>query len=257
VEDYPPGYPRFTALVSAHGPYFVCRRFNKLRARLLLLKQDRLALLEQKLEEIDRKEACPLFLGKSRGTGNPDRETLLLEIESHLADYDQFTEKTSRTLSSSPARPRDVKSLQNWVEGTGCIAREESAYLMHYEELMTLGPKGDSAIQQLEAWVEDKCIACWRGFRKSQHNDASNDPNVYIYSGPLIQRTARGLLLSLITVLLIMPIVICNIINTSLTRIVVAVLSIILYLLVLSGLTNSGTMELILAGATSVLLSTN
>lgn len=87
VEDYRPGYPRFTALLSAHEPYFLCRRFSKLRARLLLLKQDRLSMLEQRLERVDHEEISPLFLGRSRGDGNMERISVLSDIESRLADY--------------------------------------------------------------------------------------------------------------------------------------------------------------------------
>jgi hypothetical protein len=87
VEDYRPGYPRFTALLSAYDPYFLCRRFSKLRARLLLLKQDRLSVLEQKLEQVDHEETSPLFLGKSRCDRNSERISLLSDIESCLANY--------------------------------------------------------------------------------------------------------------------------------------------------------------------------
>lgn len=87
VEDYRPGYPRFTALLAAYDPYVICRRFTKLRARLLLLKQDRLTVLEERLEEVDRKEICPMFLGVGRCDGNAERASVLSEIESQLADY--------------------------------------------------------------------------------------------------------------------------------------------------------------------------
>lgn len=90
VEDYRPGYPRYTALLAAYDPYTICRRFSKLRARLLLLKQDRLSMLEERLEMIDREERSPLFLGKSRCDANPERITLLSEIDSQLAEYGTF-----------------------------------------------------------------------------------------------------------------------------------------------------------------------
>ncbi len=80
----------------------------------------------------------------------------------------------------------------------------------------------------------------------------SDDPNVYIYSGPLIQLCARALLLLLITFLLLVPVGICNIISTISIRILVVIGCTITYLLVLSVLTKSRTMELILAGATFV-----
>jgi hypothetical protein len=69
-------------------------------------------------------------------------------------------------LNFGPAQRRDVESLQNWLDGTGCLAREETAYLTHHRELVSLAPAGDNAVLQLEAWVEDKLIRFYRGFRK-------------------------------------------------------------------------------------------
>lgn len=153
-------------------------------------------------------------------------------------------------LSLSPAQQRDVESLQNWLDGSGCLTQEESAYLAHHGELVSLAPAGDRATLQFEAWVEDKLIRFGRNFRKGRFHNISNDPNVYIYTGPLIRRIAKGLLLLLITLLLLMPVVVCNIISTTSVRILVVMVSTISYLLVLSVLTKSRTMELILAGAT-------
>ncbi|ETS81128.1 hypothetical protein PFICI_06130 [Pestalotiopsis fici W106-1] len=249
IEDYRAGYPRFTALLSAHQPYLICRPFTQLRARLLLLKQDRLAVLEQTLEQIDQDEVSPLFLGKSRCDRNTDRIALLAEIDSCLADYDRFVERTNRTLSFSPAEPRDVESLQNWLNGTGCVAREERAYLSQ-RELISVAPTRDNARVQFEAWIEDKLIRFYRGFRKSHLHDISNDPNVYIYSGPVVQRAARALLLSLMALLLLLPVVICNATNIISARIIVMMVSTICYLVAISELTQPKTMELILAGAT-------
>ncbi len=69
-------------------------------------------------------------------------------------------------LSFGTAQPRDIESLQNWLDSTGCLAREESAYLTYNRELVSLAPAGDSAMMQLEAWVEDKVIRLWPGFQK-------------------------------------------------------------------------------------------
>ncbi|KAK0703661.1 hypothetical protein B0T26DRAFT_744402 [Lasiosphaeria miniovina] len=250
VEDYRLGYPRFTALISAHDPFLVCRQFKKLRARLLLLKQDKLSALEQRLEQIDRDETCPLFLGKGRSDGNQDRESILSEIELCLKDYDQFAERTNRMLGLAPANERDVESLQNWVDGMGCIARAETAYLSHGEELVCLAPAGDQALLQLETWVEDKLIQYYPRFRRSRFHNVSIDPHVIIYSGPWIKRMAKALLLFLITLLLLMPVVICNLIDTISIRLVVVMACTISYLLVLFALTRSRTMDLVLAGAT-------
>jgi hypothetical protein len=72
VEDYKAEYPCFAALLASHVPFFLYHRFNRLRARLLLLKQERLSILEEKLDKIDQNEKCRLFLGTSRCDANAD-----------------------------------------------------------------------------------------------------------------------------------------------------------------------------------------
>ena len=57
------------------------------RARLLLLKQDRVSVLEEKLRYLDQKEQRLLFLGSFRRNGDTERESLLLELDHALADY--------------------------------------------------------------------------------------------------------------------------------------------------------------------------
>jgi hypothetical protein len=76
--------------------------------------------------------------------------------------------------------------------------------------------------------------------------------NVYNYSGQWVQQTARALLLSLITLLLLMPVIICNSVTKNLLRIIIVVISTITFLLVVLWLTKSRTIELILTGATYV-----
>ncbi|KAF4961384.1 hypothetical protein FSARC_10200 [Fusarium sarcochroum] len=156
IENFRPGYPRFTALIAAHSPFFVFRRFSRLRARLLLLKQDRLSVLEQKLDQIDHSETAPILLGKSRMDRNGERLSVLSEIECGLADYDDFVEKTSRTLNFSAAEARDAQSLKNWLDGNGCLARDETAWLGHERDLFSLVPTVDNAVTRFENWIEDR-----------------------------------------------------------------------------------------------------
>ena len=70
------------------------------------------------------------------------------------------------------------------------------------------------------------------------------------YSGSLIKNTVKTMLLLLITFLLLLPVVVCNLASTLSIRIIVVMASTIFYLLVISQLTRSKTTELVLAGAT-------
>jgi hypothetical protein len=61
-----------------------------LRSRLLLLKQDQIAILEEKLKQIDESEPCPLFLGKSRIDNNQSRKSVLADVDARLAEYGSY-----------------------------------------------------------------------------------------------------------------------------------------------------------------------
>lgn len=87
IEDFRQGYPRFCALIDAHPALNVFRRFSKLRARIILRKQDTLSGLEQRLEVLDRQESTALFLASNRLDGNTERQTVLDDIEKGLRDY--------------------------------------------------------------------------------------------------------------------------------------------------------------------------
>lgn len=250
IEEYRDGYPRFSALIAASGDFFIFRSFLRLRARLLLSKQDELSFLEQQLDQIDQNETSPIFLGKSRSDRNRNRSSTLHAIDTKLIDYDSLLERTYRIMNFNSALPRDVLSLQNWVEGTGCLSRDETKYLKHERELFSLVPPGDNAMKQLEDWVEDQLVRHYKNFRAVDQHHLSLNPNVYVYSGPLVKRIARAIMLILITVLLLMPVVVCIIVNSMWARICVIITSTVIFLTILSRLTKSRMIELILAGAT-------
>ena len=87
VEDYRSGYPQFAALIGSHASFNVYRRFARLRARLLLSKQDKLSMLESKLDDIDAAETRELFLGNQRRDRNQERQDVLEQINFALSDY--------------------------------------------------------------------------------------------------------------------------------------------------------------------------
>jgi hypothetical protein len=65
-------------------------------------------------------------------------------------------------LESEVAKPRDIRSLQNWVNGNGCLSWEETEYLTHCNDLRSIVPSEDSATVRFEAWVEDSLVRLLR-----------------------------------------------------------------------------------------------
>ncbi|KAK8055359.1 hypothetical protein PG993_000586 [Apiospora rasikravindrae] len=168
-------------------------------------------------------------------------------------NIDRFTERTHVALGHEKAHQRDVESLHNWLEGTGCIAREERAYLEKRHELQCLTRTGDNAVFQLEAWIEDKIIRAWPVLQKRRSGKLSTDNKVHIFSGEGVRQAARALLLLLITLLLLVPVIVCNFVSSSSARITIVTVSTVTYLKILLVLTKSKTFELTLAGATYVI----
>ena len=68
-------------------------------------------------------------------------------------------------LSFAPAQARNVEAVRHWLDGSRCIARDETAYLTHTGDLISLIPEADNGKQRLEDWVEDKLIRFYPGFR--------------------------------------------------------------------------------------------
>jgi hypothetical protein len=58
-------------------------------------------------------------------------------------------------LGLEAASHRDMVNLQNWVDGNGCIAREETAYLAQAEDLLRVASPDDGAVMWLGGLVED------------------------------------------------------------------------------------------------------
>jgi hypothetical protein len=69
-------------------------------------------------------------------------------------------------LGLNSAKRTDIRSLVNWLEGNGCIARKETSYLMQSGDLCSISSARDNALSQLEDWVEAKMIWLDTGFRE-------------------------------------------------------------------------------------------
>ncbi|KAI4603138.1 hypothetical protein KJ359_005930 [Pestalotiopsis sp. 9143b] len=250
IEDYPTGYPRLTALIGSHRTFHIFRRFVNLRTRLLLLKQDRLTVLEEQLAKVDTEETNLLSLGSVRADSNDTRKNLIVDIDAALVEYDELLERNQRVLNLEPASPRNVSNIQNWINGTGSIARRESAYLAQSGELVSVAGTDDRVIPWLESSVEDGMAYLRSQFSNSHQVGASRDRNIHIPTGSLMVRLARIVMTVFIIFLLLVPVVVCNFLGSLTARLFSVIISTTIFVAVLSGSTKAKTIELIIGGAT-------
>jgi hypothetical protein len=246
-------------------------------------------MLEKELETIDQKDSedAPLFLGKSRCDGNSERIRVLSEIDTALADYglyilfvrlyrtvitkdiDAMVGRNNKMLSYEPAKLREVLSLQNWVNGKACLAREETEYLKHCKELISVASLGDGTVDRLEAWMEDKLVYFCTVFgkvrihtvcrlyvtveakpEKGPRRDISRDPNVYIFSGSFAAQAGRALIAISLVFFLLAPVIICNSLGGLKYRTIVVAVATVFLVATLAWLTKVRTVEMVVAGTT-------
>ena len=58
-------------------------------------------------------------------------------------------------LGFEAASHRDRANLQNWVDGNGCIARDETEYLARTGDIVSVACPDDSAVMWLGLLAED------------------------------------------------------------------------------------------------------
>lgn len=118
------------------------------------------------------------------------------------------------------------------------------------------------SLHQTQLFGED--IVFWRGKRRRKSAKQttastlqqcsglgiSSNPDVYIYSGKLIKRLTRVVLLIVAMLLLLVPVVLCNSVVSALPRFGIVVLSSAVFLFVLDALMRVRTFELVLARTT-------
>ncbi|KAL2065987.1 hypothetical protein VTL71DRAFT_2058 [Oculimacula yallundae] len=250
VEDYPAGLPRFAGLIGSHQAFTTCRRFSVVRARLLLLKQDKVSILEESLNEVDEQETRRMFLGSSRRDQNQERRRLLEELDAALKDLDHFVGRCCKVAVLPTASNDTISSLKNWLDGHGGVAREETRWLDFETDIFTTVSCDDGAISILRPWIERIAVNVYRRFRKRPRTEVSRDEHVFVFSETSLRLVTRAVIALILVVLLPIPIVVLQAITSPGPRVVCTALALVTLLLTISCLTNAKTAEMFIAGAT-------
>ena len=71
---------------------------------------------------------------------------------------DKYLGRLDRIFSFKAARTRDVTNLCNWLEYTGCIARDETEFLATGKDLISPIRAEDSALTPFQELTEDAMV---------------------------------------------------------------------------------------------------
>ena len=82
------GYPTMCKWMASDDDFFVIRKFGEVAARVLLRMQDRIAQLEERLQEQDRRSVMNgLDNGTFRNEKNLTRDGIMEELTWRLKEY--------------------------------------------------------------------------------------------------------------------------------------------------------------------------
>ncbi|KAK6082986.1 hypothetical protein SCUP515_02220 [Seiridium cupressi] len=160
-----------------------------------------------------------------------------------------------RRIASMPAsRKREVRNLQNWVDGTACLDRGESSYLKCTDDLVDLAESGDTSISYTESAVEDCTFWLETLFAKFSPNirigrlHVTADDHVLLL-GPTLQRISRAIAIMIVTLIILAPTIVLLSIESPTVRVVASIFSGAFFLSIISLFTRARTIEVFAAGA--------
>jgi len=91
------GYQGFSAFLASDNDFLIFRRFGTLTARILLLLQDEITVLEEELEELEALHSSPLSTDAHNGSFRqevlPDRTKILYDIRLNIIQYSKSSQK--------------------------------------------------------------------------------------------------------------------------------------------------------------------
>jgi hypothetical protein len=87
------GYKSYASWVASSDTFFHVRKFATLNARVILLLQDEISVLEEKLQELDRiyssKESGVINNGSFRDDQKTERVETMLSLKQKLLEYSE------------------------------------------------------------------------------------------------------------------------------------------------------------------------
>jgi hypothetical protein len=159
------------------------------------------------------------------------------------------------------ASQQDITSIQNYLDGTGSIAVEESAFLSHPHDLANLIGALDNAATSIESLIERAAFRLSSPIRKLTflpealkpgRGDLTQDPNIF-FAGPRLRAFGRAVTSWVAAAILLAPVIVLFCIQDALWRLITIIVAVLFFLSALSTWTKARTIEIVTAGARYVL----
>ncbi|KAI0539624.1 hypothetical protein GGR58DRAFT_463552 [Xylaria digitata] len=232
------GYRRYSELLSSDSDLLIFRRFGALNARVGLLLQDKISLLEEKLVDMDkeysRRDADPINNGSLRDDID-ERSALLNEVAYHLDKYNKFLIQQSQLREYVRAPSRDVKNLRTWHSNHQNVAidEEEHRYLEENQDLIRLRSSDKTPLRN---WIDNslalRTLSIWK--KHSQVIPKYEASNISYYSNTSMDAFASAMIVFTGASILITPIWVLQAIESLQIKLAAITGFVLVFLLLLS-----------------------
>ncbi|KAK8244407.1 hypothetical protein HDK90DRAFT_155080 [Phyllosticta capitalensis] len=230
------GYTKFAKFLCE--PRFQnFRSFRYLRTRILLRQQHELMRLEKELQRLDEEDAKnhAFSLLRLDEDKNEQRAQVLMEIDRALEKYDHLLQRAQWAVAAPRPHEKRVEHVRRATEWF--LGRGEEEYLNN-GDLLHAGHGGEGNFGRLLVFSDALLLG-------------SSNPDVGDYERPSASSRVARTIIAIVTVLiLLVPVLILNYIETTGMRLMVVFISAAVFTSSLTILTSAGTNEVFVAGAT-------
>lgn len=225
MEDHPDGWPRMAAYLNLSDNALIYRKFGYLRNRVLLNKQAEIIELEERLHNLDLRDQdndeWRLF-SRSYDNSQPTtpRRALLQQIEDKLREYDDLLFRQQKLVSIGKPNERDHLSLFNWVWNNKPVVNEDFDFMFHKTDLVKLENRPednwfDGMLQDLVMAIFNNNLVRFVFGRRDDNARIGEDKTITFLTPERIDTMVKIVMACITMLLLIIPVILLYVLNTS------------------------------------------
>ncbi|KAK8197900.1 uncharacterized protein BKA78DRAFT_85987 [Phyllosticta capitalensis] len=244
------GYTKFARFLCE--PRFQnFRSFRYLRTRIVLRQQHELICLEKELQELDHDDAerNPSSLLRHDQDNNEQRAQILKQIDAALEKYDDLLQRAQWAVGAPQPHDKRVEQVKNTTKRY--LSKGEDEYLKDSSDLLHAGHTGEGKFGKtltISDSLVSKAFMLWEFILERL---GSSNPDVGRYDRPSVSSMVARIIIAIVAVLiLLVPVLILNYLETTGMRLVAVFLSAAVFTSSLTMFTSAGTNEVFIAGAT-------
>ncbi|KAH7409599.1 hypothetical protein BKA64DRAFT_665364 [Cadophora sp. MPI-SDFR-AT-0126] len=223
--DLPEGFPQLAHFLNSNDSFAVFRRFGTLSARALIQLQIEITELEEKLQELDKRDAAdPLLKKRLRGfeglEGCDNRQRELMEkVQGKLCEYFDLLLRDTQVRALGQAPERHHLGLFNWVWNNKPLAPGKDAFIFQANDFVSAAKhceKGTRLGDFIETYLDQWPKSRLKNFLQPERERLKTiDPWVDHYAKSRLAILIKALAVALAVGMLLVPVLLLFLVSMS------------------------------------------